>query len=226
MTCIFWLFLILKIYYMKIPLLITFITSFSLVSIPPIFGQVKKNQISLGANYARHGSGDMDGILINLDYNRNFTKKFSVIYNLGFSLHGQKAFPGVIENTSSIPPDQRTAVPQWVTAGIQVAGLLKYNFRENKSTGLHLSAGPLLRYQLNSYPNGYNYYGSGNAWFRQPFYVFREIDNNRLNLGYAIRVGYDFKANSNRNLGLHAFLQNDTNADLLVGFGLKIRFVL
>ncbi|HMP91431.1 MAG TPA: hypothetical protein PKD90_01055 [Phnomibacter sp.] len=62
-----------------------------------LFGQDSKKALALGLNYARHGSGDMDGILINFDYNVNYSKKVSLVYNLGVAIHGQKAYPRTIE---------------------------------------------------------------------------------------------------------------------------------
>lgn len=212
--------------YKRIILAILFTAILSITVTQGVMGQETKKQLALGINYARHGSGDMDGILVNLDFIRNYTKKISIIYNLGFTLHGQKAFPGTIANNPSIPSDRITEVPQWVTAGIQISSLISYNFSKQNKSGLNLGAGPVLRYQLNSYPNSFTYYGQGNPWFQQPFYVFKEIDNNRINLGYAVRIGYDFKSSKNRNFAINTFLQNDTNGDMMVGLGLKMCFDL
>lgn len=187
-----------------------------------LLGQNSKKTLALGINYARHGSGDMDGIMVNFDYNRNYSKKVSVIYNLGVTIHGQKAIPGTIENDPMIPEDLRTDVPQWVTAGLQLSTLLTYNLTAGYNNGLKIGVGPVLRYQLNSYPNGYAYYAQGNPWFRQPFYVIQETDDNKFNLGYAIRLSYDFKSKKDKFFGINMFLQNDTNADMIVGLGLKI----
>jgi hypothetical protein len=178
-------------------------------------------QVYLGVNYARHGSGDMDGVLVNIDYNHYYNSRISIVYNLGFSLHGQKAYPVVIKNNPSTPSDLQTEVPTWVTSGLQIGGLFTYNFSKTNYSGFKLGLGPILRYQLNSYPDRYVYYGESNPWYQQPFYVFQETDNNMFNVGYNIRATYDLKSKKRNNFGVILFFQNDTNADLLAGFGLK-----
>ncbi|HMP91430.1 MAG TPA: hypothetical protein PKD90_01050 [Phnomibacter sp.] len=124
--------------------------------------------------------------------------------------------------TPTIPEDLRTDVPLWVTAGLQLSTLVNYNLTAGYNHGLKIGLGPVFRYQLNSYPNSYFYYPQGNPWFRQPFYVIKETDNNKFNIGYALRLSYDFQSKRDKFFGINAFLQNGTNGDMIVGLGLKI----
>ena len=181
-------------------------------------------EISAGVHYARHGSGDMDGLLASFDLRKIYTSQLSIIYAAGFSLHGQKAYPGIDNINPSLPSDLQTQVPRWVTAGLQVSPLLSYKVNKKKTYGLSISGGPVLRYQLNGYPNAYQYI-QNSPTFRQPFYVIRERDDHTLNIGYVLRISHQFKRMNRGAWSLNAFYQNDTNADLLVGLGLSYGFL-
>lgn len=180
--------------------------------------------ISIGANYSYNGSGDADGFLINLDYTKKLSKRFDLIYNLGFSVHAVRAFPGEQPNDPTIPDDLQTDVPLWVTNGVQLSSVLSYKFNQKTSSGLKIGIGPVIRLQINSSPNSYAYY-QGDPWFNQPFYVIRETDRAFMNVGYHIRLMYDFKPIRRYYFGLNAFYQNDTNGDLLVGVGVRYTFL-
>lgn len=177
-----------------------------------------------GMNYSFHGSGDLNGVLINFDLEKKSSKHFYVDYNLGFSFHTGLAFPGFITNAPSTPPDLRTDVPRWVTAGIQLSSFFTYRFSSKKQSGLKLGVAPVFRFQLNSSPNGYQYYGSQNAWFRQPFYVFKETDNNHFNIGYCFRIIHDWKLKEGRLLGFNCSFQNDSNGDAISSIGIRYGF--
>jgi hypothetical protein len=180
--------------------------------------------ISIGANYSFNGSGDAGGFLINLDYTKKLNKRFDLIYNLGFSVHAVRAYPGEEPNDPTIPDDLQTEVPLWVTSGVQLSSVLFYKFNQKKSSGLKIGIGPVIRLQLNSSPISYGYY-SGYPSFPQPFYVIKETDKAFLNVGYHIRLMYDFKPIRRYYFGLNAFYQNDTNGDLLVGVGVRYTFL-
>lgn len=202
---------------------ILLLQAFLLVLSGPTLGQDIVKQMFCGVNYSFNGSGDMDGMMVNVDMNTYYGKRISMVYNLGFSMHAGRAFPHQLSYDPSLPADLQTAVPRWVTAGVQLSSLFTFNTSRHKYSGFKIGVGPLFRYQLNGYPNGYSYISQGNV-FRQPFYVINETDDNHFNLGYVVRLTYDFKSRRRSVFGINVFLQNDTNADGIVGFGVKYGF--
>lgn len=202
---------------------ILLLQSILLILSGPNFGQDIMKQMFFGINYSFHGSGDMDGMMVNVDMNTYYGKRISIVYNLGFSMHAGRAFPHQNLNDPSLPSWLQTAVPRWVTAGVQLSSLFTFNTSRHKYSGFKIGVGPLFRYQLNGSPNSYSYHLLQNI-SPQPFYVIKETDDNHFNLGYVVRLTYDFKSRRRSVFGINVFLQNDTNADGIVGFGVKYGF--
>lgn len=201
----------------------TILFFFFCIVISSVHGQKNGSvrQLSFNLLYARHGSGDMDGVAIELGYEFSLGKKLSFYNDLAFTLHSQKEMFYAL-SSDSFDPNYPTEPLNFVTAGIQTSPTLYWNFLKNEKQNLKIGGGTVIRYQANSFPDAYNFYYRPDRW-REPFYVIKDVQPSVLTIGYKLSLEYVFLNTSKILLGAKAFYQNDTNGDLLAGFGVSIK---
>lgn len=175
--------------------------------------------LSLGVSYSRHGSGDLNGYLIDVGYEYNFKKRFSFFNNLAFSVHSDKDFAYDIVSQPN-NPDYQSKPLIFVTTGLQTTPTIFYAVINGENQKFKIGAGPVFRYQENSLPDGYSY-NKGNNTTRENYYIIKGVQPKIFTVGYKLSVDYLFLANPKNSYHLKAFYQNDTNGDLIVGIGIS-----
>ena len=183
--------------------------------------QLKQRSLLLEGGYSTHGTGDYLGGAGNVSYENTHNKFLSLRYQLGSTIHGGSAFGYNLTNGFA-----RSVPMYFVTAGIQGTGLLVFHATGIRRQFLNIMAGPMLRYQLTSSPEIYQYYNTltpYNPLLRDGYYVIREINPHVFTLGYRIVLESQFINTEKVSFGMQAGFQNDTNGDVLTNLGFIIR---
>lgn len=181
---------------------------------------IKERQLSLGVLYSRHGSGDINGVMVDVGYEFNLKDRFSFYNNLSFTLHsGKEIFYDLTPQPTN--PDYQTQPLNFVTAGIQSSPTIFYSLINGKKQRFKIGVGGVIRYQANSFPDRYLYYYRSNNW-DEPFYIIKEIQPSVFTVGYKISFNYVFINKLKTSYSFIGSYQNDTNGDLIFGLGFQI----
>lgn len=174
--------------------------------------------LSLGVSYSRHGSGDLNGYLVDIGYEYQLKKRFSLYNNIAFSVHSDKDF-GYDMISQPTNPFLQSGPLIFVKSGIQTSPTLFYAVSDKKCSKFKIGAGPVIRFQESSYPAGFSY-NSGREFNISNYYIIKGVQPKIFTVGYKFSIDYMFAVKPNNSFSLKAFYQNDTNGDLIVGFGL------
>lgn len=183
--------------------------------------------LSLGVSYTRHGTGDLNGYLIDIGYEFNLKKRFSFYNNIAFSINSDRDYAYDNVTKSTVNPFNDTKPLIFVTSGVQTSPTLFYAIANREKQKFKFGIGPVFRYQESSLPNGYSY-SNGESLGIENYYVIFGVQPRIFTIGYKVSLDYAFLVTPRNRFSLKYFYQNDTNGDLLVGIGFsyahKIRF--
>lgn len=199
-------------------LMSAFFVTFIIVSTVAI-GQEKKEKFIFDLDRSRHGTGDMSGILINLQYSKSFARRFDWYGDLGFSIHDLVH----INHNPNNPAKNEVYEQRYVTAGLQLGGGIAFKPLTGKNE-ISVQLGPLVRYQSSSLPvsSGVLY----PEFTKLPFMVEQVQHMNEplrtLNVGARLRLAYYYTFSNNTMIGIHANFQTDTYGDVLHGYGISV----
>ncbi len=167
-------------------------------------------QLSIGKSW--HGTGDLDGVAIDLSYLHPITKRLDFSNGLTTTIHHGKdkglnfLFPGA-------SPDNRLLT--FTTGGIQLTSLMNYAILSFPGVKLKAIGGGIFRYQSTSLPEILSYYQE-QRYFPEPFYVIdKRGKQNTFSAGYTFGLGVLVKILPKYQAGIKAMFQNDTNADAI-----------
>lgn len=183
--------------------------------------------LSLGVSLSNHGTGDLNGYLIDVAYEYQLKKRFSFFNNLAFSVNsGQDGGYNLIDQPNEEYNQSKPLI--FVKSGIQTTPTLFYALVNRENQKFKIGVGPVFRYQENSLPNLYSY-TKANSSVPQNYYVIKEVQPRVFTVGYKFSFDYLFLNKPKSTYNLKAFYQNDTNGDVIVGIGLsyshKIKFL-
>lgn len=175
-----------------------------------------KKQFSLDLSRSFHGTGDMRGAGFAVEYGSYLGRRLELTAGIGANLHHA-------EETLLLTQSGRTtdASFRMVTGGLQLHAQANLAPLHTRAHELKLGLGPVLRYQSSSRPDVY-----GITWepnYPEPFFTFRNYEaQNLVTLGYLCSVSYSFTLPRRFLVGAKASFQNDTNADVITQYGLRI----
>lgn len=176
----------------------------------------KFRSLLFNAGMGFHGSGDLLGGAGHFGYEHQVAGRFSLRYQLGATFHGGSAYGFTFED------DFVRSVPMYfVTAGVQSAALAVLHVGGVRRQWFNITAGPLLRFQLNSYPEIYSY--SYNPPRSYGSYTISKIVPSIFTLGYKVQLESHLVHLKKLSLGLGASFQNDTNGDAITNVSLLFR---
>lgn len=176
------------------------------------FAQNKISSLQLSIGKSWHGTGDLNGIIVEAAYENYFIKRLSFSNALTTTIHYKrdKGFNDLIPNIS---PANRLL--HFTTAGLQTTSLLHYTILELPNHKFRVDGGLILRFQSSTYPEQYRYVQDPNI-YEEPFYVIYESGRqNIFSVGYCTGLSYLVNVCSKYQIGLRALFQNDTNADAI-----------
>ena len=176
----------------------------------------KVRSLLFDAGMGFHGSGDLLGGAGHFGYEHQVAGRFSLRYQLGATFHGGSAYGFDIDDGFA-----RSVPMYFVTAGVQSAALAVLHVGGVRRQWFNIAAGPLVRFQLNGYPEGYSYrydpprtYGS---------YTIGSIQPRILTLGYKVQLESHLVHMKRLSIGFGASFQNDTNGDAITNVSLLFR---
>lgn len=173
--------------------------------------------LSLGVSYSRHGSGDLNGYLVDIGYEYQLKKRFSFYNNIAFSVHSDDAY-GYDWIPQPTNPFLQSKPLIFVKSGIQTTPTIFYAISDKEFSKFKIGLGPVLRFQESSSPTKYSY-NNGQEFNIANYYVILGVQPKVFTVGYKFSVDYMFTMNPKNSFSLKAFYQNDTNGDLIVGLG-------
>lgn len=182
-------------------------------------GQEKNEKFVLDFDRSRHGTGDMNGVFVNLQYIKSFAKRFDWYGDLGFSIHDLAHS----NNNPNNPAKKEIYEQRYVTAGLQLGGGIAFKPLIGKNE-FSVQLGPLLRYQSSSLPVSAGILYPETT--KLPFMVEQVQHMNEpfrtFNVGARLRFAYYYTFSRNILLGANANLQTDTYGDVIHGYGISV----
>lgn len=175
-----------------------------------------KKQISLDLNRSFHGTGDLRGLGFAVEYGHYFSKRFEITGGVATNVH-HDVYPLLLNQSGQIID----ASYRMVTGGLQLNGQANIAPLHTSRHEVKLGIGPVVRYQSSSASGGYDVISATN--YPEPVFTFRQYEKqNMVTLGYLTTVSYSFTFPGQILIGAKASFQNDTNADVITQYGLRI----
>ncbi len=173
-----------------------------------------KRSLYLHAGYSFHGSGDLFGGQGGIAFEAQAKKWLSVRYQAEVTMHGGSAI-GYVRNDQYYQQ-----VPMYeTTSGVQLSAMPVLHVFGARKPWLNIAVGPLVRYQINSSPDGYAY--QNNAGTTRPdVYAIYDLTPRAFYVGYTVGVESQFIHTTKWAGGIRAHFQNDTNGDVITGISL------
>lgn len=176
----------------------------------------RNQQASLDISGSMHGSGDLLGLGVNVEYGKYIMPRLEWTGNLTTTIHSDTEEVLITYSGSG----NRDASFRMVTAGIQLGSQLYFAPVRTASNELKIGAGPIVRYQSSNASGGY---GLTILPGPEPAFTFYNREKqNIVSAGYQVSFAYAFTFRKGFLLGLKASLQNDTNADIITQVGLRL----
>lgn len=171
--------------------------------------------------YARHGSGDYEGVSFGGDYTRYLSRPFSLSVDLRGSINSGKTELYYIHQ----PSGERTdASVRFTTAGVQFGINAQYSFVKSLHHEAMVSLGGFGRYQSAS--NGSDGFSTYEEQVTGLPLVLVGYDNitpqHTFAAGGLLQLHYHFTFGNHLLLGIRGGFQTDTNGDLLVQAGISV----
>ncbi|MGN7787675.1 hypothetical protein ACTJIJ_24285 [Niabella sp. 22666] len=182
-------------------------------------GQEKNEKFILDFDRSRHGTGDMNGIFVNLQYSKGFARRFDWYGDIGFSIHDLV----YLNDNPNNPAKNEIYEQRYVTAGLQLGGGIAFKPLIGKNE-FSVQLGPLVRYQSSSLPvsAGILY----PEFTKLPFMVEEVKHMNEplrtFNVGARLRLAYYYTFSRNILIGANANFQTDTYGDVIHAYGLSV----
>ena len=182
-----------------------------------------KKSVQLDIGFGKHGTGDINGLNINSEYKRFFSKNLSISFGLGATLH-DGAFPILYSDGNGNLID---ASYRYTTGGIQLTSKVGISFIKSTINDFGLQVGPILRYQSSSYFDEINVlYPAATGLPIPVIAIINKSPQKTLSVGGISQFYYNYTIKSNVFVGLSAAIQIDTNGDLInqlaVSCGLRL----
>ena len=191
--------------------------SIAVLSSTGSFGQLTNHSIQLSVGYSGHGTGDLQGVAIELGYDHVFNKRLDWTNALTTTIHSGK--DAVFAYPSSPSPGADRAF-NITTAGIQLTSMAHFAVVSARDQKLKFGAGAIIRYQSSSMPDVYGIYQDP-VRFPEPFFVFYDPRPGNIGtVGYTFGITWQVKVSPKYEIGLKGMFQNDTNGDAITSISI------
>ncbi|HEU4903931.1 MAG TPA: hypothetical protein VFT06_14095 [Flavisolibacter sp.] len=175
-----------------------------------------KQQLSLDLNRSFHGTGDMRGLGFAVEYGHYVGKRIELTAGVGTNVH-HDVYPLFLNQSGRIVD----ASYRMVTGGLQLNGQVNVAPLRTRRHEVKLGIGPVVRYQSSSASGGYGVLSA--TGYPEPVFTFRQYEKqNVVTVGYLAALSYSFTFPGQFLIGAKASFQNDTNADVITQYGLRI----
>lgn len=177
---------------------------------------------AFGVHKSFHGTGDLKGFDVIVTKRLQLNHSIDWFYGSSLTLHFGKDhsydYP-----SGSIPASVLTENDpmKFYTFGLQGETGITLKLFEKKLP-IHLSSGPIIRYQSTSYPKIYSFTYSPTR-NPDPFYTIKDIAPNSLSLGYKIQLEIGLMRIRRSRMFFNSYFQNDVKSDVITGLGLVFK---
>jgi hypothetical protein len=179
------------------------------------------NSLQIIGGYARHGSGDLNGVVFGTEYLKYYTTKFSLNYNFRSSINYGKT---VLIVNNAIDNRRTDASVRFTTAGIQIGVNAGLSLLRNSRNEIMTSLGVFGRFQSASNgSDGYQIYSPQST--DQPTILIgydNKTPQQTLSVGAIFQVQYSYTFNNKIFVGLVGGYQVDTNGDTVPQLAIAI----
>jgi hypothetical protein len=183
----------------------------------------KLSYLSGGLNYSSHGTGDLNGFSINLEYRKQVKKRITLSFGLTSTIHDGKILIAYFDSTG----DRRDASLRINTSGVQLTSAVEFTILKTKKNQFALGIAPLIRYQTTSRPNDLFVYFPAATGFPLPVLAINNTTPQRtLTAGGLISLSYNRQLSEQLTFGVRVSTQNDTGLDFINQIGLSLMYRL
>jgi hypothetical protein len=178
----------------------------------------------LATGISKHGTGDMRGYAIAIDYKRYLRPKTSISIGLATTIHdGVDLLFFTDANNNPIDGSYR-----YGTSGIQLNARAGYSMIRSKRHTLDFQLGALVRYQTSSYYDERTTLFPALTGYPIPVSYTIHLDKQRtVSFGGIGVIQYQYHLTSGDHIGVRGSLQTDTNGDVIpmlsLLFGYRLR---
>ncbi|TAE18652.1 MAG: hypothetical protein EAZ47_03980 [Bacteroidetes bacterium] len=182
-----------------------------------------KTNIVVGINYSSHGTGDLHGFSINLEYRKQVKKRITLSFGLTSTIHDGKILIAYFDSTG----DRRDASLRINTSGVQLTSAVEFTILKTKKNQFAVGIAPLVRYQTTSRPNDLFVYFPAATGFPLPVLAINNTTPQRtLTAGGLISLSYNRQLSEQLTFGVRVSTQNDTRLDVINQIGLSLMYRL
>ncbi len=177
--------------------------------------------IQLTGGYARHGSGDYNGISFGAEYIRYPARRFSLNYNFRASINHGKDEIIIEDNNTGITKDGSI---RFTTAGVQAGVNAGFSFIRTAKHELLTSLGLFARYQSASNgTDGYRLYYPNTTGVPAVLVEYmNRTPQETASVGGIFQLQYNYTINNRISIGLLGGFQTDSNSDAIIQGGITI----
>lgn len=174
------------------------------------------SMLSAGLGYSKntfYHKGDFGGVFCSASYLNLLRKRLGYEVKLAGTIHDGKSSILYYDEDNSI---WKNGELRYITGGLQVSTELDFFLMSRKNQFLAIGLGPVIRYQITTFPKygWYNFYPA--SFFEEPRYSRTFA----IGGGGSIRYGYIFK--NCLLIQANASLQFDSNNDAVNMFGISL----
>lgn len=178
-----------------------------------VYSQIVSNQaIKLNAGRGKLGTGDIQGLMLGVEYERYFQKRLSWSTELGMTIHDGSDLFLVTEANGKV----EDLSYRYTTAGVQLAGKIGYNFLKTEKLDFGIRVGGIFRYQSSSLADDITILYPSLTGLNLPVSIIRHTTPQRTySLGGISQLFVSYTIKQKIILGLVTGLQLDTNGDTI-----------
>ena len=178
----------------------------------------------LATGISKHGTGDMSGYAIAIDYKRYLRQRTSISIGLATTIHdGVSLIYFTDPNNNPVDGSYR-----YGSSGIQLNARAGYSMIRSKRHTLDVQLGALVRYQTSSYYNELTTLFPALTGYPIPLsYLIHRDKQRTVSFGGIGVIQYQYHFTSGDHIGVRGSLQTDTNGDVIsmlsLLFGYRLR---
>jgi hypothetical protein len=178
----------------------------------------------LATGISKHGTGDMSGYAIAIDYKRYLRQRTSISIGLATTIHdGVSLLLYTDPNNNPVDGSFR-----YGSSGIQLSARAGYSFVRSKRHTLEIQIGALVRYQTSSTYDERSTFFPALTGYPVPLSYLVHLEKQQIvSLGGIGAFQYQYHFASGDHIGFRSSLQTDTNGDVIsmvsLLFGYRLR---
>lgn len=177
------------------------------------YSQTQPNQaLILNIGRAKLGTGDVQGLILGVEYEKFFQRKLSWSAEIGMTIHDGSDLLLVTEASGKV----HDLSYRYTTAGAQLAGKIGYHFLRTENWNLGVRIGGLFRYQSSSVPDNRTTLFPIATGLPLPVFINEHTTSQKTySVGAVSQLFVNYTIRQKIIFGITTGLQLDTNGDTI-----------